>query len=395
MPRLGGRAIANESHPGAAALAAGDFLPVAAPALAGNERRYVAECLDTTWISSLGPFIGRFEDRFAAHAGVRHAVGCNSGTSALHLALLGLGLGPGDEVLVPSLTYVATANAVHYCGAVPVFVDADLETWNLAPEDLYAKLTPRTRAIIAVHLYGRPAPMDAVHRVAKEAGLKVVEDAAQAIGAQYRGRPVGSLGDVAAFSFFGNKIVTCGEGGMVTTDDETLGRLVRQLKGQGQDPERRYWFPILGYNYRMTNIQAALGLAQLEQIDAALKKRDEIAAWYRAELGGVPGIRLAAADREERSVCWLWSVVLPGHPGVLRDAVMACLAREGIETRPFFYPCHTLPTYAARQEPACCPRAEWLGARGLSLPTWVGMTRDQVRRVSAALLSALSSISPE
>ncbi|HEV7517128.1 MAG TPA: DegT/DnrJ/EryC1/StrS family aminotransferase, partial [Thermoanaerobaculia bacterium] len=337
-------------------------------------------------------FIGRFEKSFAAHAGVRHAVSCNNGTSALHLALLGLGVGPGDEVLVPSLTYIATANAVRYCGAEPVFVDSDLATWNLDPDDLYAKLTPRTKAVLAVHLYGKPAPMREILAVAREAGVRVIEDAAEAVGALYRGRPVGSLADVAAFSFFGNKIVTCGEGGMVTTDDEALGRKILQLKGQGQDFERRYWFPVVGYNYRMTNIQAALGLAQLEQVDTYLARRDEIAAWYRAELAGAPSIRLPAEDEKDRSVCWLYSIVLADHAGERRDAVMAHLKEAGIETRPFFFPCHTMPPYAGTVERARCPRVEWLSERGLSLPTWIGMTREHVRRVSAALLAALNAV---
>jgi perosamine synthetase len=377
-----------------------EFIPVAAPALSGNEKRYVNECLDTTWISSIGSFIGRFEEQFAAQAGARYAVSCNNGTSALHLALLGLGVGPGDEVLVPSLTYIATANAVRYCGAEPVFVDSDLASWNLDPEDLRAKLSPRTRAVIAVHLYGRPAPMREILAVAREVGIPVIEDAAEAVGATYGGRPVGSLADVAAFSFFGNKIITCGEGGMITTDDEALGRKIRQLKGQGQDFERRYFFPVVGYNYRMTNIQAALGLAQLEQIDAYLAERDEIAAWYRAELAGVPALRLPAPEGEERSVCWLWSVVLADHAGERRDAVMAHLRQAGIETRPFFYPCHTMPPYATTAASAAsaagadCPRTDWLSERGLSLPTWIGMTREHVRRVAAALIAALAAIPP-
>lgn len=367
-----------------------DFIPVSAPALLGNERRYVDECIDSTWISSIGSFIGRFEREFAGYCEVEHAVSCVNGTVALHLALLGLGIGPGDEVLVPSLTYVATANAVRYCGAEPVFVDSDPSTWNLDPADLRRKVTPRCRAVIAVHLYGRPAAMDEILAVAGEHGLRVVEDCAESIGAFYGGRPTGSLGDVAAFSFFGNKVITCGEGGMVLTRDAALGRTIRQLKGQGQDFERRYWFPVVGYNYRMTNIQAALGLAQLERIGDYLAARDEIASWYREELAGHPGLRLAAADGPaERSVCWLWSVVLETADPELRDEVMVRLRAAEIDSRPFFYPCHILPPYAGAG--AVCPEAEWLGARGLSLPTWVGLRREQVQRVCGELLRALDA----
>lgn len=368
-----------------------DFIPVSAPALQGNEKRYVDECLDTTWISSIGVFIDRFEHAFAERCGAAHAVSCCNGTVALHLALLGLGIGPGDEVLVPSLTYVASANAVRYCGAEPVFVDSDPRTWNLDPADLRRKVTPRSRAVIAVHLYGKPAPMDEVLAVARERGLKVVEDAAEAIGATWHGRTVGTLGDVAAFSFFGNKVITCGEGGMILAGDPDLARTIRQLKGQGQDFERRYWFPVIGYNYRMTNIQAALGLAQLERIDHYLAVRDEIEDWYREELEGSPDLALPARDADERRVNWLFSLVLRhGVPGQ-RDAVMARLRERGVDSRPFFYPCHILPPYA--HGAAACPHAEWLGERGLSLPTWVGLRRDQVRRAAAELLAAVEATS--
>ncbi|HEX6902205.1 MAG TPA: DegT/DnrJ/EryC1/StrS family aminotransferase [Thermoanaerobaculia bacterium] len=368
-----------------------DFIPVSAPALLGNEKRYVNECLETTWISSIGRFIEEFELRFAGYCDVEHAVSCVNGTVALHLALMGLDVGPGDEVLVPSLTYVASANAVRYCGAEPVFVDSDRRTWNLDPADLRRKITPRTKAVMAVHLYGKPAPMADILEIAREHGLRVVEDVAEAIGATWGGRPLGSLSDVAAFSFFGNKVITCGEGGMVLTGDEALGRKIRQLKGQGQDFERRYWFPVVGYNYRMTNIQAALGLAQLEKVDDYLAARDEIEAWYREELEGRPGIELAARDAGERAVCWLFSAVLPHHAGPARDEVMARLRRAGVDSRPFFYPCHILPPYLGGR-PAECPEAEWLAARGLSLPTWVGMTREHVRRVSRAFVEALESV---
>jgi perosamine synthetase len=366
-----------------------EFIPVSAPALSGNEKRYVDDCLDTTWISSLGEYIERFERAMAELCGMEaeSAVSCCNGTVALHLALLGLGIGPGDEVLVPSLTYIATANVVRYCGAEPVFVDSDRRTWNLDPTDLVRKITPRAKAVIPVHLYGKPAAMDEIGRIAGEHNLAVVEDAAEAIGASYRGRPAGALGDVAAFSFFGNKIITCGEGGLVLARDSALARKIRQLKGQGQDFERRYWFPVIGYNYRMTNIAAAVGLAQLERIGDYLAARDEIEAWYRAELGGHPGLVLPARDDGERSVNWLFSVVLRSDTPGLRDRAMSDLRAAGIDSRPFFYPSHTQPPYAGA--PADCPEAEWLAERGVSLPTWVGMTRQHVARVASALLQIL------
>ncbi|HEX5576551.1 MAG TPA: DegT/DnrJ/EryC1/StrS aminotransferase family protein, partial [Gemmatimonadales bacterium] len=230
------------------------FIPVAAPMLVGNEKAYVLDCLDSSWISSAGQYVSRFEAAFADFCGVKHAVACCNGTAALHVALSALGVGPGDEVIVPTLTFVATANAVIQCGARPVFVDSEPETWNIDPALIEAKITPRTKGIIVVHLYGHPAEMESIVSTARRHGLFVVEDAAEAHGAEHNGRRVGSLGDVGIFSFFGNKIITTGEGGMVTTSDDTLAARVRQLKAQGIDPNRRYWYPVIGYNYRMTNV---------------------------------------------------------------------------------------------------------------------------------------------
>lgn len=370
-----------------------EHIPVAKPTLTGNEKRYVHECLETTWISSIGPFIDRFENELAAVCDMPHAISCANGTVALHLALLGIGVGPGDEVLVPSLTYVASVNAVRYCGAEPVFLDSDRDHWNLDPADIEAKLTPRTKAILAVHLYGKPAPMEEIGRIASRHNLRVVEDAAEALGASYHGRPVGHWSDVTAFSFFGNKVITSGEGGMVVTADEAMARCIRQLKGQGQDFERRYWFPVVGYNYRMTNIEAALGVAQLEQLGQFLSARQEIESWYREELAGDPRVALQPVADNERAVCWLFSLVLPQLDERGRDEVMVKLRAAGIDSRPFFYPCHVLPPYQ-KATSSHCPRAEWLGARGLSLPTWVGLRREQVGRICSTLTTLLDELSP-
>ena len=266
------------------------FIPVAAPLLTGNEKAYVLDCIESSWISSCGKYVEKFERTFADFCGVRYAVSCSSGTAALHVALLALGVGPGDEVIVPTLTFVATANAVTYCGARPRFVDIEPDTWTLDPGLVEAKITARTKAILPVHLYGHVANMDAITEIARRHNLFVVEDAAEAHGAEFRGRRVGSLSDVAAFSFYGNKIISCGEGGMVVTDSEPLARYAAQLRGQGVDSKKRYWFPIIGYNYRMPNLTAAVGLAQLERIDCHLNRRREVASWYRDNLRDVPGI---------------------------------------------------------------------------------------------------------
>lgn len=361
------------------------WIPVAAPALVGREREYVLECLETTWISSVGSYVDRFEAEFARFCGVRHAVACANGTAAVHVALLGLGLAPGDEVIVPALTFVATANPVRHCGATPVFVDAEPRTWNIDPAQIEAAITPRTRGIIVVHLYGHPTDMAPVLEIAHRHGLWVLEDAAEAHGATYRGRVVGSIGDAATFSFYGNKILTSGEGGMVVTDDAELAERVRQLKGQGQDPQRRYWFPVLGFNYRMTNVAAAIGLAQLECADWHLARRREIAGWYREELSGVDGLELSPQAEWATNAHWIFCAVLDEQRFGARDDVMAALAAAAIETRPFFYPLHTLPIYTSENAGRSLPVAEDLGRRGLNLPSSAQLTREDVAYVSARL----------
>ncbi len=365
------------------------FIPVAAPALAGNETAYVMDCLQSTWISSAGKYIDRFEKEFAGFCGVKHALSCCNGTVALHLALLALGIGPGDEVIVPTLTFVATANAVVYCGATPVLIDSEPDTWNLDPKLLEEKITPRTRAIIVVHLYGHPADMDTILGIANRHNLFVIEDAAEAHGAEYKGRKVGSMGHISTFSFFGNKIITTGEGGMVTTNDDALAAKVHQLKGQGMDPKRRYWFTVVGYNYRMTNVTAAIGVAQLEKVDWHLQRRREVASWYMEELAGNPLVLWQPQQPWARHVYWMFTVILDDAVRASRDEVMARLKQSGIETRPVFYPMHVLPPYQQAAAAASFPVADRLAGRGLNLPTWAGLSREDVRRVCAALRDCL------
>ncbi len=362
-------------------------IPVAAPALVGREREYVLDCLDSTWISSSGKYLERFEAEFAKFCGVRHAVSCCNGTVAVHLALMAHEVGPGDEVIVPTLTYVASANPVVYCGGEPVFVDAEPRTWNMDPERVAEAITPRTRGIVVVHLYGHPTDMDPILELAERHGLWVIEDAAEAHGATYRGRIAGSMSSLATFSFYGNKIITSGEGGMVVTDDERLAALVRQLHGQGQDPQRRYWFPMVGFNYRMTNIEAAIGLAQLERIDWHLSRRREIAGWYREELGEVQGIELSPEEPWAKSAFWIVCAVLDEGRFGPRDGVMAALADAGVETRPFFYPLHTLPMYREANAGREFPVAEDLGRRGVNLPSSATLTREDVGYVCGQLRS--------
>lgn len=366
------------------------FIPVSAPMLDGNEKAYVMDCMESSWISSCGGYVDRFETAFAEFCDVRHALACCNGTVALHLALLALGIGAGDEVIVPTLTFVATANAVSYCGARPVFVDSEPDTWSIDPALIEAKITPRTRAIIAVHLYGHPANMDAINAIARHHRLFVVEDAAEAHGAEYRGRRVGSLGDVACFSFYGNKIIATGEGGMVVTNSDALARRVYQLKGQGMDFERRYWFPIIGYNYRMMNLPAAIGLAQLERADWHLARRQEIASWYAEQLRDVRGLAWQTEQEWGKRVHWLFTVMLSDDIAISRDELMAQLERRGIETRPVFYPMHVLPPYREANDGEVYRVAEAIARRGISLPTWVGLTRADVLYVCDSLRECLS-----
>src|SRR5271166_1365211 len=285
-------------------------ISVAEPVLDGRETEYVLECLQTNWISSHGRFITQFERTFAEYCGVRHAVAVNNGTAALHLCLLALGVKAGDEVIVPSLTYVAAANAVRYCNATPVFVDNDLFTKHMAANEIPTKITPSTKAIIPVHLYGHPADMDPILEIADKHRLFVVEDAAEAIGARYKNRLVGGIGTCATFSFFGNKIITTGEGGMVTTNDDALAARLRMFKGQGMDPDRRYWFPVIGYNYRMTNIAAAIGLAQLERIEHHLEARRAVASGYYRRLAHLSEqIALPQSENWAGHVFWMYSIL--------------------------------------------------------------------------------------
>ena len=362
-------------------------ISVAEPKLVGKEREYVLDCIDSTWISSVGKYITAFEISFAEFCGVKHAIATNNGTTALHLALVAMGLKPGDEVLIPTVTYIATANAVSYCGATPVLVDVCSSTMNISPTDLERHMTAKTKGIIPVHLYGHPAEMGPIMDFARKHDLFVLEDAAEAHGAEYLGQKVGKFGHCATFSFFGNKIITTGEGGMVTTDDDELATKLRMYRGQGMDPKRRYWFPVIGYNYRMTNIQAAIGLAQMENIEQALSERERLAGWYRDALAPLADrILLPVQVPWAKQVYWMYNIFLRDDGETRRDAVMRALDEMGIETRPVFYPMHTLPPY---EQPSTFPMADLWAQRGINLPTHQMLTRDDVLYIAHALSRAI------
>jgi len=358
-------------------------IPVSQPALIGKEKEYLLDCIESNWISSNGKYIGMFEESFAGYLGVRHAISCCNGTAALHIALLALGIGTGDEVIVPTFTYVATANAVTYTGAVPVLVDCESDTWNIDARKIEALITPRTKAIIPVPLYGHPCEMDTILDIAHRHGLYVVEDAAEALGAHYKGQLCGSMADISTFSFYGNKTITTGEGGMVVTNNDALARRIRMLKGQGMDLERRYWFPIVGHNYRMTNIEAAIGLAQMEHIDLFLQKRRQIAVWYSNALKGLKGITLPVVKEYADHSWWMYSILIEDEFGLSRDEIMNLLAQNGVETRPFFYPMHIMPIYHGREE--CFVTAASVAKKGVNLPTYYDLSEKQIDRIANIL----------
>ncbi|MBL8857410.1 MAG: DegT/DnrJ/EryC1/StrS family aminotransferase [Planctomycetes bacterium] len=358
--------------------------PVTEPDLDGNDREHLLAAFDSGWISSQGPYLAQFEADFARFTGTAHALAACNGTMALHLALLALGVRPGDEVIVPTFTYVATANAVHYCGATPVLVDCESDTWNMDPEAVASAITPRTVGILPVHLYGLPCDMRALTSLAAKHKLWIVEDAAEAHGATVDKQRVGSFGAVACFSLYGNKIITTGEGGVLTTDDHELARKIALFRGQGMDPERRYWFPTVGWNYRMTNLAAALGVAQLQKIERLIAAHKRVASWYRTYLAGQDAFAWQTERHGIESVHWLASVrwLAAEHRPELRDALMSRLASDGIDTRPFFYPMHSMPPYASK---ARFPVADRVASSGLNLPSSPRLEESDVQHIASRL----------
>src|ERR1035437_2248291 len=355
-------------------------IPIYQPDLGGNEREYVLDCIDSTWISSKGKYLPLFEQAFAQYVGGSFATGVCNGTVALHLSLVALSLGPGDEVIVPTLTYVASANAISYTGAMPVFVDSLRDTWQMDPKDVVRKITSRTRAIMVVHLYGHPCDMDAILSIAKRHGLFVIEDCAEAFGSRYHGKHVGTFGDIATFSFYGNKTITTGEGGMVVTNDAILLDRVVHFKGQGLVADRQYWHDVIGYNYRMTNICAAIGLAQLERADEFLARKRQLAKYYIERLNGLP----VEVHRESPNVTHsYWMISVLARSPDERDLLQAELADAGIETRPTFYPIHTMPMYATNLDSHTV--ADDIGSRGVVLPSWPGLPTAAIDQICVAI----------
>lgn len=358
-------------------------IPVAEPDIGKDELESVIEAVKSGWVSSKGPFLEKFEKEFSSYIGVNCGVAVSNGTVALHLALVALGVRYGDEVIIPTLTFAAVANAVLYTGAKPVLTDSHPDYWCIDPSKIEEKVTKKTKAIIPVHLYGNPCDMDPIMKIAKDYGIYVIEDCAEAHGAEYKGRKVGTFGDIACISFYGNKIITTGEGGMCLTNDKTLDREMRLLRDHGMDFEKRYWHEIIGFNYRMTNLQAALGTAQLRRIDNFIERKRKIAKLYESFLKNVYGITPHPKMLWAENVYWLYSILIDDERYEMsRDKLIDKLAENGIETRRFFYPAHLMPPYKNYAANDQFPIAEKLSSSGINLPSSVKLTDEEISEVA-------------
>lgn len=362
------------------------FIPISRPSIGARERELVLDAVDSGWVSSIGKYIDEFETLFARYCGTEFAVSVSNGTTGLHLALAALGVGHGDEVIVPDLTFVATANAVAYTGATPILADVDPDTLCIDPASVESLISKRTKAIMPVHLYGHPADMDALTAITKGRNIAVIEDAAEAHGAEYKGRRVGGLSQCGVFSFYGNKVVTTGEGGMLTTNDRAFYLRAKRLRDHAMSAERRYFHTERGFNYRMTNLQAALGVAQMERIDAFLARRAEIMTWYNSAIGFSENVRLNRVKNWASSAFWMVCLEVDGFDEERRSAFMAKLKQRGIDSRPYFCALSSLPMYQQEPLPVAARKAQ----TGLNLPSFFELTQKDVERIGGVVNELLS-----
>jgi len=366
--------------------------PVAEPEIGEEELQNVVEAVRSSWISGKGRFVDRFEDSFAKYIGVECGAAASSGTAALHLALAALDIGPGDEVIVPDLTFAATINAVMYTGARPTLVDVNPEYWCIDIAKIEEAITPRTKAIIPVHLYGHPCDLDGVMEIAQRRGLYVIEDCAEAHGAEYRGKKAGSRGHVACYSFYANKVITTGEGGMCLTNDGRLSKKIRILRDHGMSPERRYWHETVGFSYHMTNLQAAIGLAQLEKVERFIEKRRQMAKLYAEELSHVDGITLHPEMSWAKCIYWLYSILVDEtEVKVSRDLLAERLREKRIDTRNLFYPLHEMPLYQ-KYGVSAYPASSRISNRGISLPSSTKLGEEDVVFIAQRVRKSLETI---
>ena len=360
-------------------------ISLAQPCLNGNEYKYLMDAFLSTWISSTGRYVTQFEEGFSAYCGKKYGVATSNGTTALHLALAALGVGIGDEVIVPDLTFAATINAVIYTGAVPIVVDIEEDSWCISPKAIADAITPRTKAVIPVHIYGQPCNMDEICKIAEDNNLYIVEDCAEAHGAEWKGKKVGSFGIISCFSFFGNKVVTTGEGGMCVTDSRELNEKMRVLRDHGMSKQRRYYHEVVGFNYRMTNLQAAIGAAQIEHIDDILGWREELEEQYRTEFRKSDEIIFQRKDLEGRKkIAWLVSILVDDNK---RDAVMEKLKDNGIDVRAFFIPLSEMDIY--KKYARNCAVSKKISKMGLNLPTTYEMDIEKIHKIAYLIKSVL------
>lgn len=370
------------------------MIPVNEPLLNGREKEYLIECVDTGWVSSDGPFVKKFEQVFAGYVGATHGIAVCNGTAALETALYAAGVGAGDEVIMPTFTIVSCLVAALRLGATPVLVDVTPDTWGMDVTQIAAKITPRTKAIMPVHMYGHPVDMDPVLELARQHHLVVIEDAAEVHGAEYRGRRCGSIGHISAWSFYANKIINTGEGGMVLTSDDVMAERAASYRNLCFRPERRFFHTELGYNFRMTNMQAALGVAQMERIDEFVAIKRRLGALYRDRLASIPGLRFQVEKPWAKCVYWMYCVEIDESYGVTAEVVQAALAKQGIGTRPFFLGMHEQPAAHGRGlfVGETYPVSERIARQGFYLPSGLSLTEQQVDEVVGALSAIMSGL---
>jgi len=362
-----------------------NFIPISQPSITDKEIQYVNSAMKSGWVSSLGEYIEKFEKEFAEYCGAKYALTTSNGTTALHLALESCGIGENDEVIVPELTFIATASAVLHTGANVVIVDINRDTLCIDPDVIEKSITKDTKAIIPVHLYGYPAEMDKIIQIAEKYNLIVIEDAAEAHGAEINGKKVGSIGDISIFSFYGNKIITSGEGGMLVTSNESLYKKAKLLRDHAMSPKKRYWHDEIGFNYRMTNIQAALGLAQFERIDEILEKKKEVYEWYKEHLSNIQGVKLNYTKTGIRNVFWMVVLEIDSFNEEKREEFMQKLKERNIDSRPYFYPLSSFPMFDQKDNRV----AYTLYEKGLNLPSYFDITKEQIMYICQVIKELL------
>ena len=360
------------------------FIPVCEPTLRGKELEYVTDAVTSGWISSAGKYILDFEEKFSKYCGVKYGVSCSNGTKAIHLALLAIGIKPGDEVILPSFTMIGSCNPIVQAGAKPVFVDSEMKTWNMDPAQIEEKINSKTKAIMVVHIYGHPVEMDTILKIARKHNLIVIEDAAEAHGAEYKGRKAGSLADIACFSFYANKIISCGEGGMVVTNNEQWAERARKLRNHFFG-EPRFLHQETGFNYRLTNMQAAIGLAQLERIEELVEARRKNAQLYNSLLKEIPGLVLPAEEPWAKNVYWMYGLVVDENFPLTMPQLREELQKRGIETRTFFIGMHKQPAYAHLGVQGDFPNTEYLEKNGFYLPSSSHLTEEEIKYITTTI----------